>query len=152
MGTVELEHDWLVHQRRMAEELPALVKDARAAAAAEAGTIAAWREHLGRTLAVVGAALQAHIAADEHPEGFLPTSERRAPRLIHALEELRTEHRALIGEVAEAESVVSHTRVADDAPAAAGAVTVVLDRIEHHLHTAYRVAMDIANDDLGTGD
>ncbi|HEY5014448.1 MAG TPA: hypothetical protein VIK61_17320, partial [Acidimicrobiia bacterium] len=136
MGTVELEHDWLVHQRRMAEELPALVKDARAAAAAEAGTIAAWREHLARTLVVVGTALQAHVAADEHPEGFLPSSERRAPRLIHALEELRAEHRALISEVAEAESVVSHARVAEDAPAAVRAVESVLDRIEHHLHTA----------------
>jgi hypothetical protein len=152
MGTAELERDWLVHQRRMAEELPALVKEARAAASAEVSTIAAWREHLARTLAAVGAALQAHVAADEHPEGFLPTSERRAPRLIHALEELRAEHRALVAEVAEAGSSVSHTRAAEAAPAAARAVEPVLDRIDHHLHTAYRLAMEIANDDLGAGD
>jgi hypothetical protein len=152
MGIAELERDWLVQQRRMAEELPGLVKETRAAASAEAGTIAGWRERLGRALAAVGAALQAHVAADEHPQGFLPSSARRAPRLIHTLTELRVEHQALIREVAEAESRVRVTRVAKDAPGTARTVDAVLDRIDRHLETAYRVAMEAANEDLGAGD
>jgi hypothetical protein len=136
----------------MAEELPALVQDARAAASAEASTIGTWRDHVTRTICAVGAALQAHVAADEHPEGFLSSSARRAPRYMHALAELRAEHQALIHEVAEAEGRARRTLVAEDASATARAVETVLHRIEHHVDVAYRLAMEIANDDLGEGD
>jgi hypothetical protein len=152
MSTAELEREWLVHQRSMAEELPRLVENARAAESTESSTLTAWRQRLAGALAAVGAALQAHVAADEHPEGFLPSSARRAPRLIHALDHLCAEHQALISAVAEAESSARHTPVAGDAPTTIRAVEAVLDRIERHLDTAYRVAMEIANDDLGEGD
>ena len=132
----------------LANELPRLVSDARTAAV-ETTELTVWRPRLSAALAAVGAALQAHVATAEHAEGFLPSSAREAPRLIHALDQLHSEHRALIGDVARAEV---RARSGDSRPATIRAVNALTDRIERHLHTADRLAMEIMNSDLGYGD
>jgi hypothetical protein len=148
MEAAELQHDWFVHQRTMASELPRLVANARTAAN-ETTELSVWRPRLTAALAVIGAALHAHVATAEQTEGFLPSSAREAPRLIHALEQLQSEHRALIGDVARAEV---RARSGDSRPATIRAVNALADRIERHLQTADRVAMEITNTDLGYGD
>lgn len=148
MDAAELQHEWFAHQRALANELPRLTANARTAAV-EGTELTAWRPRLTAALAAVGSALRAHVASSEHTEGFLPSSAREAPRLIHALEQLRSEHRALIGEVERAEV---RAQSGDSRPATIRAVNALADRIERHLYAADRVAMEIMDTDLGYGD
>ena len=150
MSTTDLQREWLIHQRTMAQVLPRLVEDARAAAASESST----PHHVDS--ASPGRSPQ----SAQRP----PRRRRRAPRRLPTIKrppgtptDPRTrpparrapgsDQRGRRGGVAR-----ENTLVADDSPATIRAVDAVLDRIERHLNTAYRFAMEIANDDLGDGD
>ena len=148
MDAAELQHEWFVHQRALANELPQLVTSARVAAI-DPTELTMWRRRLTTALVTIGASLQAHVATSEHTEGFLPTSAREAPRLIYSLERLHHEHRSLIDDAARVEL---RAKSGDSRPATIRAVNALADRIDRHLDTADRLAMQIMNSDLGDGD
>ncbi len=111
-----------------------------------------WRDAIVEALDQLGRALDDHIVRADGPGGFLDTSEAQAPHLIRRLEALSAEHSLLRNELSEARDAVAHSVGADGAGELVTMVSATLTRLDTHLGAANRLAMEIANRDIGPGD
>jgi hypothetical protein len=139
---------WLNEQRSRSAELPALLDRLDAALDAPPADLGSWKRAVGAALDATRTAFAAYAEVDEDPQGFIAASERHAPRFIHALEALRREDHGLLAEL----TALGHDIAGATTPMEAERIRTVTDRIEHHVATTNRLAMEIANEDLGSGD
>lgn len=139
---------WLSEQRSRSAELPALLDLLDAALDAPPTDLAAWKRAVGGALDATRTAFAAYAEVDEDPQGFIAASERHAPRFIHALETLRREDHGLLDEL----TALGHDIARANTPIPAERIRTVTGRIERHVMTTNRLAMEIANEDLGSGD
>lgn len=111
-----------------------------------------WRGEVEGHLERLVDAFDAHVAADEDPEGFLAAAERQAPHHHRALERQRDEHLDLRNELNEARAAI-HGAVDDPGVAhARDMVARLAEVLSRHLHRGDCLAWEIANEDLGAGD
>ena len=85
----------------------------------------------------------------ERPGGFADEARSGAPRAVHALEALEREHTLIVGEIATARHSVVWLAADGDVDTATRAVAEVLTSIDAHLAASNRLAMEIANRELG---
>lgn len=111
-----------------------------------------WRGEVEGHLERLTEAFNAHVVADEDPEGFLAAAERQAPHHHHALERQREEHIDLRNEL-NATWAAIHGAIDDEGVAhARDMVDRLATVLGRHLHRGDCLAWEIANEDLGAGD
>lgn len=137
------------------EALDALVRSSAASSAevwyAERGEVSAadHRRSVTEALDRVQRAFR-EVAADEAaPSGFIAESEARAPHLVHALEELRRAQAEVVREIdiARAAALRGGSRVELDCLADG-----VSRAVRSHVARGNRLALEIANRDMGPAD
>lgn len=131
-------------------DLPRLLDELARASKREARP--EWRVEVEARLGRLGEAFDAHVGADEDPEGFLAAAELEAPHHHHALARQRDDH---VGLQSELSATWAAVRGAIDEGGVAYARDVVgslTAAIERHLHRGDCLAWEIANEELGAGD
>lgn len=125
---------------------------ARSALSARVDDISEWSGEMEAAIERLGAMFAEHVRRDAGPQGFLEQSAAEAPRLIHALDRLRSEHAEILDDLGEVRARImaasTEEAIAEVAPHVAG----LLGRIDHHLAVADRLAFDIAHESIGQGD
>lgn len=107
------------------------------------------RRDLIKALDRVLRAFREIVAEEARPSGFIADSESRAPHLVHALESLRREESHVQREIesARAAALRGGPRAELDCLADGAARS-----IRTHLARGHRLAMEIANRDIGPAD
>jgi hypothetical protein len=115
---------------------------------AEAGA-SEHRRDLIKALDRVQRSFREVVAEETGPSGFIADSESRAPHLVHALESLRHEQTQVQREIesARAAALRGGPRVELDCLADG-----VVRSVRTHLARGHRLAMEIANRDMGPAD
>ncbi|MGQ0434230.1 MAG: hypothetical protein ACT452_17730 [Microthrixaceae bacterium] len=116
------------------------------------GRAASWQERARGPVADLRTALENHVEATEGPGGLFEEIMAREPRLAHAIERLRAEHRPFLDAVDETaariespgdEAVVEQVRTH---------LLDVVHRIFVHRHRGAELVYDAYNVDLSAGD
>jgi hypothetical protein len=133
-------------QRRGLQAALVAVEDA--VAAPWSGRDADWRARVDAALLEAEAALAAHVAATESPDGLFAEVMEQAPRLAHAVEKLRAEHVTL------REALAELRRLAAEAPPEEvyERTLPVLGAFSQHRHRGAELVYDAYNVDISTGD
>ena len=120
----------------------------RALSTAARGRVKAWATDLRDELAVLGDALETHIASTEAPDGLLADIAAAVPRLAHRVEKTRADHTVLRDALRTATDSLPDGDDEDAIPDARTKVVELLTAVVHHRHLGADLVYEAYNVDI----
>jgi Hemerythrin HHE cation binding domain len=126
----------------------------RAAASPAHGRTREWCEALAERLSELAAALRHHVEVTEARDGLFTEVIAAAPRLAHATDDLRRDHREIEAAIERAAAKLASSASPDQTTVddASDATLDLMKRISHHRHLGAELVYDAYQVDIEAAD
>jgi hypothetical protein len=111
-----------------------------------------WSRGVSERLAQVRSAFDHHLAITEGSGGLFDDVMNQAPRLAHAIAQLRQEHQFLESQLGEAARSVETTANSDGVEGVRVRLLDLIRELLEHRHRGSELVYDAYNVDIGAGD